>query len=94
VTPEGVLAVIRGSGLMFSVQESDEVESHSASSLARRIAVEDAPAGKPPMEAGAFIDRYCTRSSTHGTPYRVKTGDGDRPLAGWLRERLKLPPAE
>jgi len=87
--PERVLQLIRSSGVRISIEESDEIETHTAASVANRIAFKYALAGKPVMEADAFITRFCTESSTHGTAYQVVTEKGERPLARWLREKLR-----
>lgn len=82
-----VLALIRASPERFRIVESDEIEFYTGRELARRIGLKHVLAGGPELPIDAFIDRFCTTSSLHGTKYEV---DGTPPsgLSEWLRAKV------
>jgi uncharacterized protein DUF5329 len=92
--PEGVLALLRDSKLVFLRDEVDSVETRDGAEMAGHIRLKYVVDGSPRLETEAFIDRYCTRSVVHGTLYRVQFPDGTtKPLGQWLREQVAAGPA-
>lgn len=86
---EGLLAVVRGSGIVF-IRNGRE---HTAEEAASHLRDKWSRAGDRIATADDFIEQLASRSSQSGEAYRVRLPDGTERDAGpWLREQLAAAP--
>jgi hypothetical protein len=86
---EALLAVVRGSGIVF-LRNGRE---HTAEEAATHLRDEWSNAGDRIATADDFIEQLASRSSQSGEAYRVRLPDGtERESGPWLREQLAALP--